>query len=103
MKRWQLLGLVMLSWVLFMIYMSSSLTSPPGKTAPRVERQLRSAMDELKQLHSENLELQQKLHKDLRSVLQEKYLIHNMDTHNDIYIDGGSGWCCEKLKKKKDT
>ncbi|KAL8617581.1 hypothetical protein ACOMHN_033127 [Nucella lapillus] len=58
MKSWQVVAGLLLTWVVLMLYMSSSLMGSAGEGSSRVERQLHRALEELDQLHSQNLELQ---------------------------------------------
>lgn len=57
MKSWQMIGGLLLTWLVLMMYMSTNLMGS-GEGSSRVERQLRRAMEELDMLHAQNIELQ---------------------------------------------
>ncbi|KAK7104050.1 alpha-(1,6)-fucosyltransferase-like [Littorina saxatilis] len=58
MKSWQLIGGLLVTWLMLMMYMSTNLMGSGEGPSSRVERQLRRAMEELELLHSQNVELQ---------------------------------------------
>lgn len=57
MKSWKIIGALLASWLVILIYMSNSFSSD-NNNANDLERQLKRALRELEQLKTQNNQLQ---------------------------------------------